>query len=46
MLSDHKKCFVKRIEFSTKDTELFKECSRVFLDKISEDIDANKIYII
>jgi hypothetical protein len=45
-LTDHKKCFVKRVEFSTKDTELFKECSAVFLAKIGEDIDANKIYIV
>ena len=45
VMSEHKKCSVKRIEFSTKDTECFKECSAVFLAKIGEDIDANKIYI-
>ncbi len=45
VLSEHKKCFFKRVEFSTKDTDLFKECAGMFMQKISEDIEANKIYI-
>jgi hypothetical protein len=45
VMSEHKKCFLKRVEFSTKDTDLFRECAGIFMQKISEDIEANKIYI-
>jgi len=34
-LTERGKCQMKRIEFTTKDSEYFKECANIFLAKIS-----------